>query len=473
MLKQQQTIQQTQKLSPQQMQVIRMLELPVVELEERVKQELQDNPTLEEMPQESVVEHNLSTEEISLGDYRSEDDIPDYKLQSTRREQQERQPEITYSRSNTFFEHLEEQLALRDMPEDVRELAHYLIGNLDSNGYLTRSLQAIDDDLLITTGHEIPRALLTEALGQIQELDPAGVGASSLQECLLLQLERKRATPATDLAYRLVDHAFEAVSKRHYELLQRQFEIDEPTLKAALNEITHLNPKPGSAYGDPLESKMEQIVPDFIVENIDGELHLTLNNGNIPTLHVSDTYQAMFADYNQSGEQQRASQRQAVLYIKQKIDAARAFINAVTMRNQTLEATMRCILKQQHAFFLTGDESKLRPMILKDVADPTGYDISTISRVSNSKYVQTDFGIFPLKFFFSDGTQNQEGETISTREVKKILSELIQHENKQKPLSDDKLCEQLTQRGYTIARRTVAKYREQLEIPVARLRKEI
>ncbi len=483
MLKQYQSLQQKQKLSPQQIQVIRMLELPVIELEERVKQELQDNPTLEVGPDDSSAndidnfdesnsDNFTSSEELSLGDYRSEDDIPDYKLRSTNYEQQVRQPETTYTGSSSLIESLDEQISLRDLSEIQKEIAHYIIGNIDSNGYLSRSIKAIQDDIFINTGQDIPLYVFEEALSQVQELDPAGVGAESLQQCLSLQLERKKATPATNLAFLLVNEAFDDIGKRRYDAMMQQFDISEQELKDALHEITILNPKPGSLLDDPLESKKEQIIPDFIVEVEDGVIHLSLNNSNLPPLRISRSYQEMLEDYSNTVNQ-NASQKQAVMYMKQKIDAAQSFISAINTRNQTLQLTMQAIIDRQREFFLTGDERKLQPMILKDIATPTGFDISTISRVSNSKFVQTDYGIFPLKFFFTDGTQTSDGETITTREVKQLLAQIIEKEDKRKPLSDDKLCEQLTEKGYNIARRTVAKYREQLNIPVARLRKEL
>lgn len=482
MLKQQQTLQQTLKLSPQQIQLIRMLEMPVLELEERVRQELEDNPTLEEGSDIAASESQIDTdendayessEEIDLGDYRSEDDIPDYKLQSSSREMEERQPEYNYTRTSSFHEQLIEQLELKELPEATLESARYLIGNIDNNGYLTRPLSAIADDLAFATGIDIPVSIFEEALSVIQELDPAGVGASCLQECLLLQLERKRGTHISQLAYQIVDKEFDAFTKKHYDKLQKAFGCNEEELREAFQEILSLNPKPGNAYSDIFDDKMEQIVPDFIVENIDGELVLTLNNGNIPELHVNNAYVDMFQDWNSNKANRKADVRNAVTFAKQKLDAAKWFIEAIQQRNVTMTLTMKVILELQKEFFLTGDETRLRPMILRDVAERTGYDISTISRVSNSKYVLTDFGVFPLRFFFSEASQTTEGEEISTREVKKILAECIANEDKKKPLSDDKLSEMLQQRGYSVARRTVAKYREQQGIPVARLRKEI
>ncbi|MEG1616711.1 MAG: RNA polymerase factor sigma-54 [Bacteroidales bacterium] len=490
MLKQQQVLQQTQKLSPQQIQVIRMLELPVLELEERVRQELEENPTLDEGAEIAAAEKDEterdggesdgaendkfeSSDEISLGDYRDEDDIPDYKLQASNRARDERQPEFTYSGTTTFHEQLEEQLALRELPRSLTALTKYLIGNLDNNGYLSRPLHAIADDIAFNTGRELPLSLLEEALAVIQELDPAGVGATDLRECLLLQLERKKAQAATTLAYRIVSEEFEAFSKKHYDKIRKNLEISEEELRDALREIIALNPKPGNAWSDAFEDKMEQIVPDFIVENVNGELLVSLNNGNVPELHLNSTYSAMFEDWQNNKANRTGDTKNAILFVKQKLDSARFFIDALKQRNQTMLRTMQVLVELQRDFFLTGDERKLRPMILKDVADPSGYDISTISRVSNSKYVQTDFGVFQLKYFFSESSRTEDGEEISTREIKKTLAEAIAAEEKRKPLSDDKLSEMLREKGYVVARRTVAKYREQLNIPVARLRKEL
>ena len=484
MLKQQQIQQQTLKLSPQQIQVIRLLELPVLELEERVRQELVDNPTLEEGAanekntssdnnSEEADESFESAEELSLGDYRSEDDIPDYKIQSSNREMEERQPEMTYTESTSLQDQLLEQLSLRELSEPEAEAAHYLIGNLDNNGYLSRPLSAITDDIAFATGIDVPLSVMEDALQVIQEFDPAGVGARDLRECLSLQLERKKATPEKNLAYRIIQEEFDTFTKRHYDKLQKIFNVTSDELKGALQEILMLNPKPGNSLSDIYEDKMCQIVPDFVVENIDGELYVSLNNGNIPELHVSESYMQMFQDWNSNKANRTNERKSAVMFIKQKLDTARWFIDAIQQRNNTLIRTMQTILELQKDFFLTGNESKLHPMILKDVAERAGFDISTISRVSNSKFVQTDFGVFPLKFFFSESSQTDSGEEISTREIKKILSDCVAHEDKRQPLSDDKLSEMLKQKGYTVARRTVAKYREQQGIPVARLRKEL
>ncbi len=479
MLRQQQVLQQTQKLSPQQIQVIRMLELPVLELEDRIRQELEENPTLEEGAESGTQENQEdnettyeSAEEISLGDYRSEDDIPDYKLQASNRAKDERQPEYTYTDSASLQEYLIDQLHLKETEPRILATAEYIIGTLDNNGYMNRPLSAIADDIAFATGADIPEELLEEALLSIQELDPPGIGARDLRECLLLQLERKRASRSTTLAYRIVDEEFESFSKRHYEKILKNLEIGEEELKGALQEILALNPKPGNAWSDVFEDKMEQIVPDFTVESIDGELIITLNNSNIPELRINNSYADMLEDWNNKNNRS-SDTRNAILFVKQKLDSAKWFIDAIRQRNHTMMRTMEVIAELQRDYLLTGDERKLRPMILKDVAERAGFDISTISRVSNSKYVQTDFGVLLLKEFFSEGAQKEDGEEVSTREIKKILQEMVDAENKKKPLADDRLSEMLKERGYPVARRTIAKYRDQLGIPVARLRKEI
>ena len=484
MLRQEQKLQQRQTLSPQQIQAIRLIELSEIELEEQIKQELIDNPALEEAEDFATADNAAETvsdadetaggeesaEELLMGDYRNEDDMPAY-LDRDSGSENRPHDEIPFAGETSFHEHLTEQLQLRDISEDDRKIAEYIIGNIDDNGYLQRTLPAIADDLLFQTGTETPVEKLQELLQIIQDFDPAGVGASNLQECLLLQLERKRGTDAIRLAYDIIDKAFDAFGKRHYEKIARQFGIGEDALKAAIQEIAQLNPKPGSSWNDAFAENMNRISPDFFVDENDGELTLSLNNNHIPALRISRSYNEMLADYTGNKANRTNERRDALLFIKQKIDAAQSFINAVQQRQQTLSATMQAILERQRDFFLSGDESRLRPMILRDIAERTGYDISTISRATSNKYVQTAFGIYPLKYFFSESMQNDAGDEFSTREIKKILKESIEGEDKQSPLTDDRLCELLREKGYAIARRTVAKYREQLGIPVARLRK--
>ena len=486
MLRQEQKLQQRQTLSPQQIQAIRLLELPEIELEEQIRQELIYNPALDEgeaptsAEEENEISHqeeetetaNESAEDLLLGDYNNDDDIPSYIDRELPGENTPRE-EIPVSGGTTFHDYLLEQLRLRELSEEDKQIAEYIIGNIDDNGYLQRTLPAISDDLMFQVDMNVPVEKLNELLQIIQDFDPAGVGASDLQECLKLQLERRRGTDAAQLAYEIIDKAFEAFSKRHYDKIQKQFGITEEQLKEAIQEIAQLNPKPGSSWNDTFTESLTHISPDFIVDENDGELTLTLNNSHIPALRISRDYNEMLNDYTGNKANQTREKRDALLFIKQKIDAAQSFINAIQQRQQTLLATMQAILDRQRDFFLTGDESRLRPMILRDVAEQTGYDISTISRATSNKYVQTPFGIYPLKFFFSESMQNDSGEEFSSREIKKILQESIDNEDKRAPLTDDKLCELLKEKGYAIARRTVAKYREQLGQPVARLRKVI
>ncbi len=484
MLKQQLQQKLQQKLSPQQIQLIRLLELPAIELEERIKHELEDNPALEEGKEiaddfertddEGVddISTNETETDLSLGDYMSEDDIPDYKLREIS-EKTERKEDIPFSVSQSLNEYLLQQLGLRDLPEKEVKIAEYIIGNIDDDGYLRRELSAIADDLVFQAGQDVDEKEIEEVLAIIQDFDPAGVGARDLQECLLLQLGRKEPTEGTNLAIHILTEYFEEFTRKHYDKILRGLNISEATLKKAIHEIIALDPKPCSSWGGSMEVAMSQVIPDFLVEAVNGELILSMNNRDIPDLRISREYAEMFQDYAGNKANQTSKMREAVQFVKQKLDSAQWFIDAIRQRQETLQRTMEAIILLQRDFFLTGDDATLRPMILKDVAERAGYDISTISRVSNSKYVQTNFGIYPLKFFFSESMQTDSGEEISTREVKKIMKEHIDSEDKRKPLTDEELTTILKEKGYVIARRTVAKYREQLDIPVARLRKEI
>lgn len=484
MLKQQLQQKLQQKLSPQQIQLIRLLELPAIELEERIKHELEDNPALEEgkdiaddferTDDEGVddITTNETDTDLSLGDYMSEDDIPDYKLREIS-EKTNRKEDIPFSVSQSLNEYLLQQLGLRDLPEKEMKIAEYIIGNIDDDGYLRRELSAIADDLVFQAGQDVNEKEIEEVLTIIQDFDPAGVGARNLQECLLLQLDRKESTPGVEMAIHILTEYFEEFTRKHYDKIMRGLNISEGTLKKAIHEIIALDPKPCSSWGGSMEAAMSQVIPDFLVEAVNGELILSMNNRDIPDLKISREYAEMFQDYTGNKANQTSKMREAVQFVKQKLDSAQWFIDAIKQRQETLQRTMEAIILLQRDFFLTGDDATLRPMILKDVAERAGYDISTISRVSNSKYVQTNFGIYPLKFFFSESMQTDSGEEISTREVKKIMKEHIDSEDKRKPLTDEELTTILKEKGYVIARRTVAKYREQLDIPVARLRKEI
>jgi RNA polymerase sigma-54 factor len=474
-----------QKLSPAQIQVIKMLELPTLELEERIRQELEENPALEEGREEKeedgyedgdLNDDGGNNDDMDLDEYMMDDDIPDYRLKVNNTSKDDKHEDIPFSIGTTFHEYLIDQLGFQDLTEHERQLAEYVIGNIDDEGYLRRTVESMVDDVVFHAGIHTSDEEMQRIVETIQEFDPAGVGATTLQECLRLQLERKTYTPKTDFALRIVNEFFEEFSRKHYDRIRKNLNISEDMLRDAVTEIAHLNPKPGNAWsGNLLEKSMSVIVPDFILENENGKLSVHLNNSNVPELKVSNTYNELFHEYNdrKADGSQNKSLKDAVTFAKQKIDSARWFIDAIKQRHQTLLVTMQTIVDFQREFFLEGDDTYLRPMILKDIADITGYDISTISRVSNSKYIQTEWGVYPVKYFFSESLTNDAGEEVSTREIKKILQDCIESEDKRRPLNDDALAEVLKTKGYNIARRTVAKYREQLNIPVARLRKEL
>lgn len=470
-----------QKLSPQQIQLIRLLELPSIELEERVKHELEENPALEEGSDiaeefehigDQADENRTEETDLSLGDYLTEDDIPDYKLREIR-ERTERKEDIPFSAGQSLNEFLLQQLGLRELPEKEMLIAEYIIGNIDDDGYLRRELSAISDDLAFQAGQEVSLQDIKEVLKIVQDFDPPGIAARNLKECLLIQLEKREQTAVVQLATQILRNNFDEFGRKHYDKILRSLSTKEPQLKAAIQEITTLNPKPGNGWGGSMETILSQVTPDFLVEAINGELYLSMNNRGIPEMRVNPEYRDMLENYTANKTNQTTEMRDAVQFVKQKLDSAQWFIDAIRQRQETLHRTMEAIIQLQRDFFFTGEESSLKPMILKDVAERAGYDISTISRVSNSKYVQTNFGIYPLKYFFSESMHTDSGEEVSTREVKKIMKDHIQAEDKRKPLTDDELAKILKAEGYVIARRTVAKYREQMDIPVARLRKEI
>ncbi|MEA4935823.1 MAG: RNA polymerase factor sigma-54 [Paludibacter sp.] len=472
-----------QRLSPAQIQVIKMLEVPTLELEERIRQELEENPALEEGEEmredESDFADDLNddggnNDDMDLEDYMLDDDIPDYRLKINNISKDDKREEIPFSIGTTFHEYLIEQLGLQHLNEHERLLAEYVIGNIDDEGYLRRTVESMVDDIVFHAGVHTTDEEMQRIVDLIQEFEPSGVCAVTLQECLMLQLERKKYRPEADVALQIVKDYFEEFSKKHYDKIKKGLDIDDDMLREAVAEISRLNPKPGNAWGgNLLEKSMTVIVPDFILENDDGKLDVHLNNSNIPELRVSNTYNELFQTYSEKKSEKNNGLKDAVTFAKQKIDAARWFIDAIKQRHETLLTTIKAIVDFQHDFFVEGDDVYLKPMILKDIADITGYDISTISRVSNSKFIQTEFGVYPVKYFFSESMTNDSGEEVSTREIKKILQDCIDGENKKKPLNDDALAEVLKTKGYNIARRTVAKYREQLNIPVARLRKEI
>jgi len=486
MIKQQLTQKQQQKLSPLQIQQIKLLEYTGLEIEDRINQELEENPALEELPDASTEreeddsfsesdseEGNISQEDLSLGDYRTEEDIPDYTLQQSYYTEKNAREEIPYSESESFQDFLLDQLHLKDLPEEKMKVGEYLVGNIDENGYIRREPEVISDDLMFQYGLKIPISTIHEVLQIIHEMDPPGVGAANLQECLLIQLKRKEKTQVRKWAVKILERYFDAFSKRQYDKILRNLNISEDELKDIIKEITLLNPKPGNTWESAMVTKMAQITPDFFVEAVNGELVFNMQEQNIPELRVSKEYNDLLSSFSNAKEKQNSNKIEALEFVKQKVDSAKWFIDAIKQRNTTLRKTMEAIIQIQREFFLTGEESNLKPMILKDVSELCGYDKSTVSRVSNSKYVQTTFGVYSLKYFFSEAMLNDEGEEISTREIKAILKSCIDEEDKFKPLTDDLLVKELKTRGYDIARRTVAKYREQLNIPVARLRKEI
>jgi len=483
MLKQRLQQKLLQKLSPQQIQMIKLLEIPAIQLEQRIKKELEENPVLEEGADEGPLgdeeeikeeQTNDQLEEFSLEDYIQDDDIPSYRLNAHNYSADEKREEIPFSMGNTFREQLKSQLGLRNLTEEQEILAEYILGNIDDDGYLRREMEAITDDLAFSTGLEASYEALHAVLMIIQEFDPAGVGARNLQECLLLQIERKNLEdPVIKLARNILKNNFEEFTNKHYDKIIQRLNISEDELKKALEEILHLNPKPGGAMGDSQNKSFHHIVPDFILDESEGNLQLYLNSNNVPELRLSRTYSDMFESYSANKSSASKDEKDAITFVKQKLDSARWFIDAIRQRQNTMLLTMNAILAYQEHYFYEGDETRMRPMILKDIADMTDLDISTISRVVNSKYIQTHFGIYALKYFFSEGMQTDSGEEVSTREIKKILQDCINGEEKRKPLTDDRLSAILNEKGYQIARRTVAKYREQLGLPVARLRKEL
>jgi len=485
MLRQVQTQKLLQKLSPQQIQLMKLLQLPTIALEQRIKEEMEINPALEEGAEtdeeprdefeneeieEAPKDDDNQRDDFALTDYMDDDEGASYKLKANNTSPDDDRKEIPFSVGLTFQDMLETQLGMKALDDRQYQVADYLIGNLDDDGYLRRDLGSIVDDIAFSQNIVTTEEELAEMLRIIQDFDPAGVGARDLQECLLIQLRRKELqTQIVELATEVVEKQMDEFSKKHYDKIQKKLEIDDDTLKEVIQEILKLNPRPGNSMADGQKS-YQQVIPDFTIVIEDGELLLSLNSRNAPDLKVSKEYNKMFEDYSKTKDK---SSKEASMFIKQKLDGARWFIDAIQQRNQTLLFSMNAIMEYQKDYFLTGDETLLKPMILKDIAERVGLDISTISRVANSKYVQTPFGTFLLKTFFSESLSTDSGEEVSTREVKKILSDCIGAEDKKKPLTDDKLAKILKEKGYNIARRTIAKYREQLEIPVARLRKEL
>ncbi len=479
-----------QKLSPQQIQLMKLLQIPAISLEQRIEEEIQENPALEEGEEtEEEVNDPIEEEEydgdseetpvdenenFDIDDYMQDDEIPDYKLNTSNAGKDDEHREMPIALSSSFQDNLIVQLGMCVFDDKQYRMAEHLIGSIDDDGYLRRPLNAIVDDLAFGQNIITEEASLLEILKIIQTFEPFGVGARDLQECLLLQLKRKNQNnPYIKLATEIIRDYMEEFSRKHYDKIEKQLSIREGDLKKAMGEILHLNPRPGNSYADNQKS-LQHVIPDFIINNNEDVLELTLNSKNAPDLRVSKSYINMLKTYAKGkNKKQSQTNREAIQFVKQKIDSAKFFIDAINQRNQTLYLTMSAIMDYQYKYFLEGDETKLKPMILKDISDRVGLDISTISRVASSKYAQTPFGTISLKSLFSEGMQTESGEEVSSREVKKILSDCIVAESKIKPLTDDELATILKEKGYSIARRTVSKYREQLDIPVARMRKEL
>ncbi len=481
MLKQRLDQKLLQKLSPQQIQLMKLLQVPTMELEMRIKEEMEANPALEEgkeADESSEYDDDQdrdndgeSRDDFDISDYLSDDDMPSYKTYANNSSPDDDEKAIPLSGGRTFQELMIEQLGVQGLDEKEFQIGLTLIGNLDDAGYLRRDLENIIDDLAFSQNVMCEMEELEEILEIIQGFEPPGVGGRDLRECLLIQIRRKERTVDTVIAEKILDESFEEFTKKHYKKILKRYEIDEEALKDAIDEILKLNPKPGNSMKESSKS-IQHVIPDFLIREEDGELSLTLNSRNAPELKVSRAYVDMMKAYSESGSKDK-KQKEALLFVKQKIDSAKWFIDAIRQRQNTLLVTMNAIMEYQEEYFLTGDETKLRPMILKDIAEIVGLDISTISRVANSKHVQTQYGTFLLKTFFSESLSTDSGEEVSTREVKKILEDAVDAEDKRKPLTDEKLAALLKEKGYNIARRTIAKYREQLNIPVARLRKEL
>ena len=482
-----------QKLSPQQIQLMKLLQVPTAQLEERIKEELEENPALEQVDEGFEDEFDIKDEfsnsedidaepdgseeeydNIDISEYvhESDDEVGDYKLRDDNYPELDDNRVIPHKAESSFNEIMLQQLGLLKLNDEEQIIAEQIIGSLDDDGYLRRDVNAMIDDLAFRQNIEANQQQINSIIQQIQQFDPPGICARNLQECLLLQLKRKVASSIDiDFAIKVLEKYFDEFTKKHYDKIQKGLNLTDDQLKAIINQIVKLSPKPGSLL-ESSTSNENYITPDFFITNNAGKLELTLNSKNAPDLRVSEGYRDMLRDYDK-GNHKDKRQKEAVIFIKQKLDSAKWFIDAIKQRQETLLNTMEAIIKYQHNFFLTGDDTDLRPMILKDVAEKIGLDISTISRVANSKFVQTEFGTYRLKFFFSESLQTESGEEVSTREVKKILSDIITAESKKNPHSDERLTEMLIEKGYNIARRTVAKYREQLNIPVARLRKNL
>ncbi|MCI6628195.1 MAG: RNA polymerase factor sigma-54 [Bacteroidales bacterium] len=456
---------QTQKLSPLQIQTIKLIELPIQDLEQRVRRELEENPVLDDTPVE-----NEDSKEISLDDIQQDDYIPDYKTKVSNWGKDARPDYVTFSVKESFFFNLREQLSFKNLSKQDSDIAYFIVGSLDEDGYLRRDLDSLMDDLAFRAGINCEREDVERMLKVVQSLDPPGVGARDLRECLLLQLKAANQTPQVRLATDILTKDFDAFASKHYNKIMQSRGIGEDDMKAVLKVILRLNPAPGGSVADSYADVAEQIVPDFVLKDDDGEVSFIMPRFNIPEIRINKKYAAMLENARGGSDREK---KEAASFVKEKMDSAKWFVEALKQRQNTLSKTMQAIIDFQRVFFETGDETKLKPMILEDIAKVTGFDISTISRVVNSKYIETPYKIYPLKYFFSEGLVNKAGEEVSTRELKTVLKQIVDAEDKHKPLTDEQLVSELSAKGYNVARRTIAKYRDQLGIPLARLRKEL
>lgn len=470
MLKQGLELKQTQKLSPLQIQTIKLIELPIQELEQRVKAELEENPVLDDSPAPEKDDSDDEPRDVSIDEMDADDPIPSYKLRVNNYGKDERPQYNTFSVKESFTQSLLEQLGFRNLSKHDHDVAAFIIGSLDGAGYLRRDVDSVVDDLAFRANIESSPEEVERLLALIQEFEPAGVGARDLQECLLLQLRAQPQSDEVRLAETVLQDYFQEFSNKHFQKIITKLGLSEDDMKAVIGRIVKLNPSPGGQIDDSYNDQAQQIVPDFVLDIVDGEMRLTMPRFSIPEIRVNRKYADLLTESQGSTDRQK---KEAATFVKQKLDSAKWFVEALKQRQNTLRSTMESILDYQREYFLDGDESHLKPMVLKDIAERTGFDISTISRVVNSKYIETHFGIFPLKYFFSEGLENQAGDEVSTRELKKALQECVDNEVKQKPLTDDQLVAEMEARGYKVARRTIAKYRDQLGIPKARLRKEL
>ncbi len=472
MLKQSLDLRLTTKLSPLQIQTIKLIELPTQELEQRIRKELEENPVLDEDAAKDKEENDEdeAPREVSLSDYKEDDSIPSYRLHVNNYGKDERPQYNTFSVKQSFSQSLRDQLGFKNLTDHQQQIANFIIGSLDDDGYLRRDIESLVDDLAFRAGIETDADEVLDMLKVIQEFDPPGVGARDLRECLLLQLKHMKSSPDTDTATRILTDYFSEFSNKHYQKIMTRMGIDEKQMRGAMRKILKLNPSPGGQIDDSYNDQAQQIVPDFVLTLENGELKMTMPRFSIPELKVNRKYADILMEAANSSQREK---KEAAQFVKKKLDSAKWFVEAVKQRHNTLQSTMQAIIDYQHDYFIDGDESHLKPMVLRDIAERTGFDISTISRVVNSKYIETHFGIYPLKYFFSEGLENQEGEEVSTRELKKALQECVDAEDKHRPLTDDQLVEKMTGLGYKVARRTIAKYRDQLGIPKARLRKEL